>query len=662
MMRHCVAGLALTGSSLVAAAPVAAAAAATTGALSADLAPIQSGLDYHSFANVEQFRVTRLELDLRVDSAAKVLRGVVGLHIKRLDPGATELILDTRDLSVTEVSQKPQDVLGAISKTETTWVSRPYHFERKDKILGQALVIELPPSKRPMEFIRIEYETSPTAPALQWLTAKQTAGKHKPFLFTQSEAIGARSWIPLQDTPQVRMTYKAIIHTSPDVLAVMSAKSDSGVLGRPVKHNGEYAFTMPEAIPSYLIALAVGDLEFKETGPRTGVYAEKSVIKEAAKEFADTESMIAISEKLFGPYRWDRYDIVVMPPSFPMGGMENPRLSFITPTVIAGDKSLVSVIAHELAHSWSGNLVTNATWRDLWLNEGFTVYLESRIMDAVYGERREKMENVLRLRALQDELAKLKPADQILAIDLRDRDPDEVFNAVPYEKGNLFLSFLDAKFGRERFDAFLRAYFDHFAFKSITTEQFLKYLQENLLDRFPGIVTGDQVMAWVSGPGIPPDAVLPTTDAFAQVDEARTSWAGGRVAAKKLDTRDWAAQQWLHFLNNMPATLTAAQLADLDQTFGFTRTANAEIGHSWFLLVIRNHYQPGYVGLEEYLRTVGRRKLVKPLYEELMKTPAGAAQAKRVYVLARPGYHPLTVAAIDAIVNPSSESSEMSDE
>ncbi|MDB6086645.1 MAG: family peptidase [Gammaproteobacteria bacterium] len=648
MIRHCVAGMALTGSSW----------AAAGACLAADLAPIQSGLDYHSFANVEQFRVTRLELDLRVDSDAKVLRGVVGLQIKRLDPGATELILDSRDLNVAEVMQKAQDVLGATSKSETTWVSRPFHFQRKDPILGQALVIELPPSKRPSEFIRIEYETSPTAPALQWLSPKQTAGKHKPFLYTESEPIAARSWIPLQDTPQVRVTYKAIIHTSPDVLAVMSAKSDTPAPGRPAKRNGEYAFVMPEAVPSYLIALAVGDLAFKETGPRTGVYAEKSVVKQAAKEFADTEAMIQTAEKLFGAYRWDRYDILVLPPSFPMGGMENPRLTFITPTVIAGDKSLVSVIAHELAHSWSGNLVSNATWRDLWLNEGFTDYLESRIMNAVYGERREMMERVLGLRSLRHDLDKLKPADQVLAIDLRGRNPDEVFSDIPYEKGRLFLTFLDAKFGRERFDAFLRGYFDHFAFKSITTEQFLNYLQENLLDRFPGVVTRDEVMAWVTGPGLPADAVLPQSDAFAPMDEARASWLGGQAAAKKLDTHAWVAQQWVYFLDNMPAALTAAQLADLDRAFGFTGTANAEIGHSWFMLVIRNQYQPGYVRLEEYLGTIGRRKLIVPLYEELMKTPAGAVQAKRVYALARPGYHPQTVAALDAIVNPPSESSD----
>jgi leukotriene-A4 hydrolase len=648
MMRLCALGLLLAGS----------AHAATP----ADLSPIQSGLDYHSFANVEQFRVTHLELDLRVDSDARVLRGVVGLLVKRLDPGATQLILDTRDLTVTEVTEKAQGVLGAMSKTETTWVGRPFHFERKDPILGQALVIELPPSKRSTELIRIDYETSPTAPGLQWVAAAQTAGRRQPFLFTQSEPIGARSWIPLQDTPLVRVTYTATIHTSSDVLAVMSAKNDPSSSGPPVKRNGEYAFVMPDAVPSYLIALAVGDLKFKAIGPRTGVYADKSMIKAAADEFADAETLIEAAEKLLGAYPWDRYDILVMPPSFPVGGMGNPRLSFVSPTVMAGDKSLVSVIAHQLSASWSGNLVTNATWRDLWLNEGFSDYLQSRIMNVVYGEGRETMERVLGLKALREDLATRNPKDQWLAIDLRDRDPDEAFSSVPSEKGRLFLTYLDVKFGRERFDAFLRGYFDHFSSKSVTTEQFVNYLQENLLDRFPGIVTRDQVMAWVFGPGIPADAVLPSSDAFAGVDAARAAWAGGKIAAKKLDSRAWVAQQWVYFLDDMPAGLTAAQVAELDQTFGFARSANAEVVQRWLLLAIRHQYQPAFVRLEEYLKTIGRRRLIVPLYREMMKTPAGATQARRVYALARPHYHPSAAAAIDAIVNPPSDSSETPDE
>jgi aminopeptidase N len=621
------------------------------GAQRVDLGAIDPNFDYHTYANVDQFRVTHLDLDLRVDMKFQSIAGRAALELKRLDPQATQLVLDTKDLMILDVTQKATDVLGATAKNQTIWVSRPFHLEKPDPILGSALVIDLPPSKRGTEAIRIDYETLPAAAALQWLTPKQTA-RHKAFLYTNSEPIGARSWIPLQDTPQVRATYKAKVHTDWDVRAVMSAENDP-----KAKRNGDYTFVMPEAVPSYLIALAVGDLEFRETGPRTGVYAEKSMIKEAAKEFADTESMIQANEKMFGPYRWSRYDVLVMPPSFPEGGMENPRLSFITPTVVVGDKSLVSVIAHELAHSWAGNLVGNATWRDLWLNEGFTDYMESRIMSAVYGEQRSSMEAVLGLKSLRSDLAKLKPADQILAIDLRDRDPDDVFSEIPYEKGRLFLNYLDAKFGRERFDTFLRGYFEHFAFKSITTEQFLAYLQENLLDRFPGIVNRSQVNAWVSSPGLPADAVLPVTTMFEPVDEARAAWLAGKLAPKKLGM-DWIAQQWLYFLNNMPATLPASQLADLDKAFGFSKSPNAEIAHSWFKLVIANDYQPGFPFLEEYLKTVGRRKLIAPLYEALMKTPSGAVVAKRVYAKARPGYHPETVKAIEAIVVPKVETGE----
>jgi leukotriene-A4 hydrolase len=616
-----------------------------------DSGPIDPNFDYHSYANVDQFRVTHLELDLKVDLDDKTITGVAGLELKRVDPRATQVVLDTKNLMILDVMQKATDVLGATGKNQTIWVSRPFHLEKADPILGSALVIELPLSRRGSESIRITYETQADSAALQWLTPKQT-GRHKPFLYTNSEPIGARSWIPLQDTPQVRATYKAKVHTDSGVRAVMSAENDP-----KAKRTGDYTFVMPQAVPSYLIALAVGDLEFQETGPRTGVYAEKSMIKEAAKEFADTELMIQANEKMFGPYRWSRYDVLVMPRSFPEGGMENPRLSFITPTVIVGDKSLVSVIAHELAHSWAGNLVGNATWRDLWLNEGFTDYMESRIMTAVYGEQRASMEAVLGLTSLNADLAKLMPADQMLAIDLRDRDPGEVFSEIPYEKGRLFLNYLDAKFGRDHFDGFLRGYFDHFAFKSITTEQFLGYLQENLLDRFPGIVSRDQADAWVYKPGLPADAVLPVTTLFEPVDSGRAAWLAGKLPSKKIGL-DWNAQQWLYFLNKMPAALQPAQLADLDKALALSKSPNAEIAHSWFKLVIANNYQPAFPHLEEYLKTVGRIKLIAPLYEALMKSPAGTEVAKRVFAKARPGYHPNTVKAIEAIVDPKEESGE----
>src|SRR6204780_4737678 len=397
---------------MILAGSLAVSAAFSCGASPSDSGPIDPAFDYHSYANVDQFRTTHLDLDLRVDFKFKTITGAVTLELKRLDPRSTQLVLDTKGLMILDVTQKATDVLGATAKKQTIWVSPPFHLEKPEPILGSALVIDLPPSKRGTESIKIDYETTEASSALQWLTEKQTS-RHKPFLYTESEPIGARTWIPLQDTPQIRATYKAKIYTDKiyaegKLRAVMSAEGDPKA--KP-SFGVAYTFVMPQAVPSYLIALAVGDLEYLETGPRTGVYAEKSMIKAAAKEFADTESMIQATEKMFGPYRWSRYDILVMPSSFPEGGMENPRLSFITPTVIAGDKSLVSVIAHELRHSWSGNLVTNATWRDVWLNEGFSDYLESRIMGAVYGEQRASMEEVLGLKTLRDNLATLKPED-----------------------------------------------------------------------------------------------------------------------------------------------------------------------------------------------------------------------------------------------------------
>jgi aminopeptidase N len=634
--------------------PVAAAAVLTLmastalGATGADLAPIQSGLDYHSFANVEQFRVTHIELNLRVDFANKVLFGVVALEIKRLDPTATQLVLDTRDLDIRDVTEKPSSVIGALSKSETTWVSRPFHVDRADPVLGSPLVIELPPLKKSTEIIKIDYVTSPTAPGLQWQS--QTAGKHHPFLYTLSYPIGARSWIPLQDTPQVRASYSAVIHTDSGVLAVMSAKNDP-----KVKHNGEYAFVMQDPVPSCLIALAVGDLRFKETGPRTGVYAEKPLLDQAAKDFADTDSLLKSAERMLGPYRFDRYDIVVMPASFPIVEIGNPGAAFVTPAAVTPDRSQESVVAQALAQVWAGGLVSGASWRDAWINEGLSRYLRNRLMEEALGSARAVAGSWLTQRSLREDLARQNAGDQVLAADLRGRDPGGVWREPVFEKAALFFEYLDRKFGRERFDAFLRGYFDHFLFKSVATDQLLAYLTENLLDRYPGIVTRDQALTWVSSIGLPADAPpLPSSTAFDSVDAARSAWLAGKVPAKKIDVRGWETPQWVYFLAGLPANLRRDQMAELDQAFDFTRSATPQVASGWFLSVIRSDYRPAYPRLEEYLETTGRTSLIVPLYVELVKTPAGATLAKRVYALAKPSYHGATVAAVDAVVHPES--------
>jgi leukotriene-A4 hydrolase len=618
----------------------------------ADLAPIQPGLDYHSFANIEQFRVTHMELVLRVDFYNKVLFGAVELEIKRLDPRATELVLDTRDLEIRDVEEKPSSVLGATAKSETTWVSRPFHLDKADPILGSPLIIELPPvAKKSTETVRIEYVTSPTSQALQWLTDKQTSDKSYPLMYTLSEPIGARSWIPSQDTPQARTTIAAHIHSVSDVIVLMSAKNDP-----QAKHNGLYSSALTDPVPVSRLGLAAGDFRFKATGPRTGVYAEKHVVSSAAESFANAEALLAAAEKLLGPYRWERFDILVLPPSFPLMEAGNARLAFISQTLVTRDQNPFPV-ALAVAQSWSGNLVSNATWRDVWVTAGMAEYLADRLMAEVAGARRDAMERDLAARRLRGEIAALPPRDVALAMDTRGRDPALALNGVPEEKGRLFFTWLETRFGREHFDEFLRGYFDHFALKSIGTESFLAYLQTNLLDRFPGTVTPEQLAVWTVTLGLPATAVVPAPAEFAQVDAARSQWLDGKLPAKKLDTHAWSVPQWRYFLDGMPA-LRKEQLDELDDTYKFARGVDADVDASWLALVIKNRYQPGFPLLEHYLETVGRIDLVLPLYAELMKTPAGATTARRVFAVAKPAYQARTVAAVEALVNAGAESSD----
>ncbi|MGE6419362.1 M1 family metallopeptidase [Alteromonas macleodii] len=592
-------------------------------------AAIASGVDYHSFANPNEIRVTHLSLNLTANFETKQLVGDVTLDVKREKPDNNTLVLDTRALDIQSVTVDGESV--------------PFEMGEVDPDLGTPLTITLPSSANT---VTVAYSTSPEASGVQWLTPAQTAGKKHPFLFTQAQAVHARSFIPLQDSPQVRVTYDATIKTPEALLAVMSASNDP-----TTERDGEYEFTMPQPIPSYLIALAIGDLEFKAMGERTGVYAEPALLESAAKEFEDTEAMLEVTEETYGPYQWDRYDLLILPPSFPFGGMENPRLSFITPTVIAGDKSLVSLIAHELAHSWSGNTVTNATWRDLWLNEGFTTYLTYRIMEMIYGHDRFKKEAVLGYQDLENDVAALEENDEILAIDLRGRNPDDVFSNIPYEKGALFLREIEHKIGRENFDAFLMQYFKDFAFKSITTDTFIAYLDDTLLKQYPDKLDANRIHTWIFEPGIPEGAPHPESDAFTKIDDTRSAWLSGDVKAADIETAQWTVHEWLYFLNNMPESLSEAQLAELDSAFSLTSTKNNEIAHSWLMIAVENNYQPAYDRLYSYLVSIGRNKLVKPLYRELSKTPEGKAFAKRAFEEAKPGYHPLTVKANEGYVN-----------
>ncbi|MGE3308767.1 MAG: M1 family metallopeptidase [Limisphaerales bacterium] len=589
--------------------------------------------DEHSFAQPEVVGTRHLSLDLQLDFDRRILSGTATLSLVWRDPDAKVLILDTRDLAIS----------GIEARLNGAWTDVPYEIAEPDPILGSRLTLRLP---RQADTVRIAYAASPSASGLQWLTPAMTLGKKTPFLFSQSQQIHARSWVPLQDTPQVRFTYDARVRTTPEVMVLMSADNDPAA-----RRDGDYRFEMPQPIPSYLLAIAAGDLVFQPITRRTGVWAEPAMVGSAAYEFADTGRMMETAESLYGPYRWGRYDILVLPPSFPYGGMENPRLTFASPTVITGDRSLVSLVAHELAHSWSGNLVTFSSNRDMWLNEGFTTYVESRIVEALYGKERADMENITARDELAAEFTDENRNLQVLAIPAGALpDPDGHLTGTVYTKGAWFLEFLEQRFGRKEFDAFLRGYFDHFAFQSISTPEFVEYAREHLIGRYPGRIRQDEFDAWLHEPGVPSTAPQAVSPRLRAVEAGRATWLAGGILPPPSMTGDWSTQEWTHFLAGMPAVLTRNQLQSLDEAFRFTGTSNAEIARVWYPLTIRGGYDEARPAIEEYLVRVGRRRMVMSIYQALAKTPEGLAFARGILAKARDSMHPITAGSVEAVL------------
>ncbi len=591
-------------------------------------------VDEHSYAQPDKVRTTDLALDLAIDFDKKTIGGTATYALDWLDKSATRLVLDTRDLTIDKA-----EGLGADGK----WEPLKFALADKDKVLGSALTIETP--NRPAK-VRVSYTTSPEASGLQWLAPSMTEGKQTPFMFSQSQQIHARSWVPLQDTPQIRFTSSANVKSPANVMVLMSADNDPAAA-----RDGDYSFKMPQKIPSYLLAIAAGDLVFKPIGERSGVWAEPAMVDKAVAEFDDTEKMIDAAEGLYGPYRWGRYDLLVLPPSFPYGGMENPRLTFATPTVIVGDKSLVSLIAHELAHSWSGNLVTFATDKDSWLNEGTTTYVQSRITEALYGRDMAAMEEVIDRDELKNEFESLDPKLQRLSLKPGTlADPDDQSGATVYTKGAWFLQFLEKRFGRDVFDPWLKGYFDHFAFQSITTAQFRDYLQANLIDKHPNVVTMQEVDQWLFEPGIPGNAPKVESGKFSTVNAARIAWQGSAKLPDKAITGAWGTQEWVHFLEGMPETLKPEQLQQLDTAYHFTGTPNGEIAMRWYPLAERSGYAAAREEMGKFLERVGRRKLILPVYKALVATPDGLAFAEQVFAKAKPATHPITAGSVEAII------------
>ena len=572
--------------------------------------------DPHS-ASTSDARVSHLHWTANVNVETHIISANATFDFVA-EKGAKQISFDTKDLNIEWVKVNGRKAFFSMDEV------KPF--------LGQALHVEI---KDTDNQVSIQYTTSPNAEALLWVEKENEL----PFLFSQSQAILARTWIPCQDSPSVRFTYSADVTVPKELMALMSAENPQ------VKSpDGKYHFEMKQRIPSYLLALAVGDVAFKSLSENTGVYATADMLELAHNEFSDMPGMVKAAEDLYGPYAWERYDVLVLPGAFPFGGMENPRLTFATPTILAGDKSLVSLIAHELAHSWSGNLVTNATWNDFWLNEGFTVYFEQRIMESLYGKARAEMLATLARQDLNATLAELPAEDTHLKLALENRNPDDGMNDIAYNKGYFFLRTIEEKIGREKFDAFLKNYFQSHAFGVMTTEGFIDILTTELLTKEQADAIG--IDEWIYSAGLPANTAVVQSAELEKVDELRLKWEGDEIKNSDLPWNNWSYQERYRFLSNVNYNLSLTKIQSLDESFHISKIGNSEVLFAWLMLSIQTKNEAVFADLATFLEKVGRRKFVAPLYEA-MENNGYHVTALSIYAHCRGNYHAVTQNTVD---------------
>ncbi len=606
------------------AASILAAALPATALARAETAPILTSadaVDDQTWARPREARVTHVALDLEADFSGQVMTGTATLDVLTA-PGAKTVVLDALNLKIAGVTDDKGRAL-------------PWTLGDADGDRGAPLTVTLNDARK----VVVRYSSSKGALALQWLPPELTAGKTSPFLYSQGQAILNRSWIPTQDSPGIRQTWTARIVVPEGMTAVMSGERLTPK-GEPAGDGKRaYRFRMTHPTAPYLIAIAVGDIAFRELGTNTGVYTEPAMMDRAAAELVDTQKMVAAAEALYGPYRWVRYDVLVLPPAFPYGGMENTTLTFLTPTFITGDRANVGLVAHELAHSWSGNLVTNATWRDIWLNEGFTSYVENRMMEVLYGPERAEIEADLAWDELQ---AATRDAEK----------PEEITlygagTGVEYIKGEAFLRTLEHAFGREAWDTYLRGYFDRYAFKPQTTAGFLADLRAHLVKGDAALEAKLQLDEWVYRPGVPSGAYHKPSPALLKVDEAREAFlAGGPASA--VPGKTWTTQQWKRFLDGLPREMSSAQMEQLDDALGLSTSTNAYVRSAWLEIVVASRYEPALPSLETFLKSNGRGLFIRPLYVSLLKEGDwGTPLARRYFEASKANYHPSIVAEFE---------------
>jgi leukotriene-A4 hydrolase len=632
--------------------------------------------DKSTLSNPRYTRAKHVNWKASVDFENHCISATATYDIEILDKSCKSIQLDTRGLDISFV-----EVNGGVVKD---WI---LDGDIKGKLhLGQRLTIPLKEQdaeKGSLE-LQITYKTSSDpekCSAAQWLTPAQTSGKQYPYLFTQCQSIHARSIIPCYDCPAVKMTYTAEITVPKWATALMSAlpiKEDTGeaiskwakgvisaVAGEATKDKHTFNFEQPVPIPAYLLALAVGDLASKDLSPRCRIWCEPCTLKAAADEFHETELFLKTAEEITSmPYAWKRYDLLVLPGSFPYGGMENPCLTFVTPTLLAGDGSLVCVVAHEIAHSWTGNLVTNKTWGHFWLNEGWTTWLQRRIMNKIENVPHDMdLDAIGGAQFLKQDIEMLDKSMTSLYLKLGDGDPDESYSRVPYEKGFHLLYALERMVGEGVFLELVEAYLKKFAYGSVTSEEFRNFCIGFWKDSNPEAYTKVKNFEWdewVYGTGMPP---LPEFNkSLAEAAEAlAATWVAfdcdeeeGGVREPSVDISDWTSAQKVCFLNTLLKLvqedgsgklkkLKLSTLKLMQMRYCFQESKNAEILFRYCMLAVQSEDEGIYPIVVRFITSQGRMKYIRPLYRVMFASTTGKGReiAVETFLKNKDFYHPI---------------------
>ncbi|XP_054083088.1 leukotriene A-4 hydrolase isoform X1 [Zeugodacus cucurbitae] len=578
-----------------------------------------SKVDPSSYSEPERIITKHSAFKWTVDFANTKLLGSVTHQFNVLEANLPAILLDVRDITINNASIVCN---GGSAIPINYFVSDPVDD------IGAKLTLELPEGTAKGDLlVRIDYETSNRASGLQWLTPEQTLGKQHPYLFSQCQAIHARSVLPCQDTPAVKFTYEATVEHPKELTALMSALVEQ-------KDSGVTKFKQEVPIPAYLLAIAIGDLVSRPLGPHSNVWAEAGIVDAAAEEFSETDKMLKTASDICGPYVWKQYDLLVMPPSFPFGGMENPCLTFVTPTVLAGDKSLADVVAHEIAHSWTGNLVTNKNFEHFWLNEGFTVFVETKIVGRLQGTKERDFHMLRNLTELKEcirtQLAN-SPELTKLVVDLSNCGPDDAFSSVPYNKGSTFLRYIeDLLGGPEVFEPFLRSYLQKYAYKSVVTDDFKSALYDYFIDTDKKDKLSEiDWDLWLNNEGMPP--IIPNFDeTLADVSKQLSKlWSTKSTAELRTDTdisKPISSHQLIDFLGRLIESseivdLNAQKIELLESTYNLKHTKNSEVRFRFLRLVIRARLLQRIDEIIAFANSNFRMKFCRPIYRDLGQWP-----------------------------------------